>query len=497
MRSARILLRVGLASAVVSACGLALPASAQSTLSSTAIVQNFDFSASKIPMGDRVDIRVLLYNAQAGGSPVGNPVTLNNVLLVDGQVTAQLDFGPNVWENAPRWMEIRVRPQTGVGPFRRMGPRRPASVTPYALFALNGSTPGPAGPAGPAGQQGLQGPPGAAGPQGVAGVAGPAGAPGPAGAAGPSGAPGPTGAAGPQGPMGPAGPSGELMRIATELWTVGPLTNLNEISAQAGPAYPAFDGELLWIPNFDANRITAFNPRTRATVFDLATPTAPIAAAYTGDEIVVVANAAISRINPNTGTIATTSVAGLTSAQDIAFNGKNILVSSWTTNRVHAFSPYSVTQVSQWGPFAQPRGILPMGDVTWVASAGDGTIKIISDTAPTESFSVGGNPAYMAFDGSRVWITDGAEFGAVRVVNPVTRTVISTVNTNGQTLGLSFDGKAMWIADWSNERVLRFEPNVSLTNFTTSNVGGRPLGTAFDGVRVWFTLFNTNLLARR
>lgn len=76
---------------------------------------------------------------------------------------------------------------------------------PYALYAEQSGTPGPAGPQGipgPIGPQGIPGDTGLTGPQGPAGPTGATGLQGPIGL---QGIPGDTGLTGPQGPMGPQG----------------------------------------------------------------------------------------------------------------------------------------------------------------------------------------------------------------------------------------------------------------------------------------------------
>ncbi|MCC6702402.1 MAG: collagen-like protein [Fluviicola sp.] len=82
---------------------------------------------------------------------------------------------------------------------------------PYALYAENSGTPGPAGatgPQGPAGADGATGPQGPAGADGANGVDGATGPQGPAGADGATGPQGPAGADGATGPQGPAGADG-------------------------------------------------------------------------------------------------------------------------------------------------------------------------------------------------------------------------------------------------------------------------------------------------
>jgi len=161
------------------------------------------------PMTGTADLRFSLHDQAVGGASVGSLITILNNTLTDGRFTAELDFG-NVFNSAPRWLQIQVRAPAGSGSYTTLSPRQSISAAPMALFALNG-TPGPTGPPGPAGAQGPQGPqgfPGPVGAQGAQGPQGPVGAQGAPGQQGIQGPQGPQGAAGPQGPQGPAGAGG-------------------------------------------------------------------------------------------------------------------------------------------------------------------------------------------------------------------------------------------------------------------------------------------------
>ena len=123
-------------------------------------------------------------------------------LEIGGGVTSD-DFSAIDWADGPYYIETAADLAGGTS-YESMGTSQLMSV-PYALYAENSGTPGPAGPEGPAGPTGAAGP---AGPAGATGPAGADGATGPAGPAGPTGADGPAGPAGADGATGPAGPAG-------------------------------------------------------------------------------------------------------------------------------------------------------------------------------------------------------------------------------------------------------------------------------------------------
>ena len=83
------------------------------------------------------DFLFRLYDAEAGGTPVGGGLTAPGVDVLAGLFSVELDFGPGAFFGNARWLEIRVR-ATGSGvPYTTLAPRQPLNAAPYALYALN------------------------------------------------------------------------------------------------------------------------------------------------------------------------------------------------------------------------------------------------------------------------------------------------------------------------------------------------------------------------
>ncbi len=118
-----------------------------------------------------------------------NGFGLANVNLGNGTVVSG-SFASINWAAGPYYVRTSVNGTA-------MGTSKLLSV-PYALYAANGGTPGPAGPQGPAGTNGATGAQGPAGPTGATGAQGPVG---------------PAGAAGAQGPAGSANISGTTNKL--------------------------------------------------------------------------------------------------------------------------------------------------------------------------------------------------------------------------------------------------------------------------------------------
>ena len=100
------------------------------------------------------DFEFGLYDSPEGDGQLGGPIQLNELELVDGYFTVELDFG-DVFDGNARWLEIGVRPGAlGSGePYTILSPRQQVTATPYALYALSGNQ-GPTGPQGPQGEHG-------------------------------------------------------------------------------------------------------------------------------------------------------------------------------------------------------------------------------------------------------------------------------------------------------------------------------------------------------
>ncbi|HET7843731.1 MAG TPA: hypothetical protein VFL14_06250, partial [Xanthomonadales bacterium] len=70
---------------------------------------------------------------QTGGTPVTAPITKEDVQVVDGVFTVELDFGDSVFLGADRKLGVSVRPGPSTGAFVALLPDLPVDAAPYAL----------------------------------------------------------------------------------------------------------------------------------------------------------------------------------------------------------------------------------------------------------------------------------------------------------------------------------------------------------------------------
>lgn len=96
-----------------------------------------------VPLAGYVDLQFRLYTAASGGSQIGSTLTIAGTLVVEGLLSADLDFGNGAFDGSPRWLEVSVRSPSGSGSYTTLSPRQAILAAPYALYAFGG--PGGAG----------------------------------------------------------------------------------------------------------------------------------------------------------------------------------------------------------------------------------------------------------------------------------------------------------------------------------------------------------------
>lgn len=108
------------------------PAAAQVELGSEFTYQG-QLRAGGTLVNDTADFEFTLWDADTAGNLIGSVVTADNVDVVDGVFTVDLDFGFMAFDGDARWLEVDVRSPAGVGGFTTLSPRQPVSAAPYAL----------------------------------------------------------------------------------------------------------------------------------------------------------------------------------------------------------------------------------------------------------------------------------------------------------------------------------------------------------------------------
>lgn len=77
------------------------------------------------------DFQFKLYDSLLTGMQSGNTIDINNLDVIDGYFTTELDFGSDVFNGDARWLEIDARPNGGG--FTTLSPRQEITPVPYSL----------------------------------------------------------------------------------------------------------------------------------------------------------------------------------------------------------------------------------------------------------------------------------------------------------------------------------------------------------------------------
>ncbi|HVP74325.1 MAG TPA: hypothetical protein VMS30_11345, partial [Phycisphaerales bacterium] len=120
--------------------GLVAPPARADAPVGTAFTYQGQLKINGVAVNGVVDFEIRLYDAPSGDIQIGPTVTLNGMGLTDGLLTAQLDFGTNVFQGSQRWLQLSLRTPAGSGSYVTLAPRQPLTAAPYALYALNGTT---------------------------------------------------------------------------------------------------------------------------------------------------------------------------------------------------------------------------------------------------------------------------------------------------------------------------------------------------------------------
>ncbi|MHC4642109.1 MAG: hypothetical protein ACYS32_10725 [Planctomycetota bacterium] len=83
------------------------------------------------------DFEFKLYDSPVGGNQLASTVDINDLDVIDGYFTVELDFNdPNVFNGDAIWLDIGVRPGDS-NSFTTLSPRQQLTPTPYAIYAEN------------------------------------------------------------------------------------------------------------------------------------------------------------------------------------------------------------------------------------------------------------------------------------------------------------------------------------------------------------------------
>src|SRR5687768_15798975 len=82
------------------------------------------------------DLRFRIYETNADGLPLGITVVVDDVPVIGGVFTVELNFGPGTITAGERWLEMEVRPGASTGAYTLLSPRQKITDAPYSTLAV-------------------------------------------------------------------------------------------------------------------------------------------------------------------------------------------------------------------------------------------------------------------------------------------------------------------------------------------------------------------------
>ena len=174
--------------------------------------------------------------------------------------------------------------------------------------------------------------------------------------------------------------------------------------------------------------------------------------------------------------------------QMVEFDGTDLWVANRFGASVMRIRPSDGKVVATWTGATSATGILAaMGKVFITGATNPGKLYMIDPTLPagavtTLTSSLGAGPQGIAFDGSRVWTSNGIGSVSIVALNPISVITQVPVGFSNFT-GMLYDGANIWVTDSSSNTFLKLNPNGSVAR--TINVGGEPGHPVFDGTNIW------------
>jgi hypothetical protein len=118
---------------------LLLPAVREASAQTTAFSYHGRLTENGSPAAGDFDLQFKLFDTPnvGSGTQAGNTLVRTPITVSDGVFTVQLDFGANVFDGSPRFLEIGVRPAGSPSAYVVLLERQPITSTPYAIQTIN------------------------------------------------------------------------------------------------------------------------------------------------------------------------------------------------------------------------------------------------------------------------------------------------------------------------------------------------------------------------
>ncbi len=414
------------------------------TAQTSAFTYQGKLNVAGVPANGQFDMTFALYDTDVATTPVASNIIVENVQVTNGIFSVELsfDFGPFT-SVAGNWLEVRIRPGSETGAFTPLTPRQKINSSPYAMqsaysvfstFATSATT--------------------AANSSAVGGT-----------------------------------PAAQIIKEGDGRLTDArvPLPNSPSYiqNRSVGQTPQTADLNINGSGRVNESLIVALDPNSTLAVGT----DAPKTKLHVAGDSTVAGNSYVYGVISGNG-------AGITN-----LNGANIVNNSINASALAADSFPAARDLSQAGSL---RWDLLTKKITWGGSAGvavvfDGTnvwallangslIKAkASDGSLQGLYSIGGQAAGAAFDGSNIWITDPAA-NVVRKIRASDGTNLGNFAVQAGPRSIAFDGTSIWVANTTSLTVSRLRASDG-ANQGTFPVPESPREIVFDGSNIWVACY--------
>ncbi len=98
-------------------------------------LQVIEVSGRTVPGNGQFDFTFTLFDNESTGSTVGAPFTADNVTVIDGIFTVEMDFGVEPYTGDQLWLQVAVRNGVDTGPYTDLLPRQALKPAPFAILS--------------------------------------------------------------------------------------------------------------------------------------------------------------------------------------------------------------------------------------------------------------------------------------------------------------------------------------------------------------------------
>jgi YVTN family beta-propeller protein len=204
----------------------------------------------------------------------------------------------------------------------------------------------------------------------------------------------------------------------------------------------------VWVVNGVAGTLSRLDPgseRVLATA-SITHPAAGGSVAIGGGSVwAVYSNSVVARIDPGTGIVRATGLAGA-SPTAIAFGGGSVWVANALDSTVSRILPTTDTAYGSQSVGRHPSGIAVGGNAVWVADHGDDTVTRIDLASQSHvTIPVGRGPTAIAVGEGAVWVAN-ADDGTISKIDPTQYRVTKTIHVGGRPAGVAVANGRVWIS---------------------------------------------------